>query len=331
MSEREPYLGNKPIPDGSNPSGKQDNWERDMLRKLAFSAITEQRRSRRWGIFFKLMFLVYLVALLYLYLPDGSSGSVPIGNHTALIDISGLISEDSTASADNIASSLKDAFESKGTKGVILRANSPGGSPVQAAYMYDEISRLRKKHPDVPVYAVISDVCASACYYIIAASDKIYANEASLVGSIGVLFDGFGYVELMDKLGIERRLHTAGKNKGIMDPFSPEKKDEVKHLNTMLDEIHQQFISAVKKGRGERLADNPDIYSGLFWSGAKSKELGLIDDFASAGKVAREIIKEEKIVDYSPRQDLFDRLADSFGASVVRNLVPAQQGKSPLR
>ena len=303
---------------------KPEAWERELISKVSLAAITEQRRARRWGIFFKFAFLAYLVALLVVMTPgeDGLKG-MPSSHHTALVDLDGVIATDEAANADNIVTGLREAFENKGTKGVILRLNSPGGSPVQAAYVYDEIRRLRKKYPDIPLYAVVSDICASACYYIASAADRIYANKNSLVGSIGVLMNGFGYVGLMEKLGIERRLLTAGEHKGILDPFSPAREDEVAFVKKLLDEMHQQFIAAVKQGRGDRLKDDPDLFSGLFWTGTRGKQLGLVDDFASASTVAREVIGEEKIVDFTPEGDLFDRLADRFGSAAARTLVPA--------
>jgi len=310
---------------------KNAGWEKDLVNKLAFSAINEQRKSRRWGIFFKFMFLLYITLILILYLPGdgGGKSGLPAGNHTALVELAGVISSDSDASADILVTGMRDALEDKHSKALIIRANSPGGSPVQADYIYNEILRLKKKYPKKPVYAVITDVCASACYYIVAAADKIYANEASLVGSIGVLSDSFGFVGAMEKLGIERRLYTAGKHKGTLDPFSPENADDVKHMNKLLAEVHEQFINAVKAGRGERLKINDDMFSGLFWTGAKAKSMGLVDDFASSSYVAREIVGEEEIVDYTPGQNLLDRLVDRLGASVAGTLLP--QSKLGLR
>ena len=248
-----------------------ETWERDLLDRLAFAAVTEQRRARRWGIFFKLLLFVYLFSLLLVYWPSGLETSVVGKPHTALIKLEGIIAEDAPASADNIISGLRDAFEDKNTRGVILRINSPGGSPVQAGYIHDEIKRLRKKYPKVPLYAVITDLCASGGYYVAAAADRIYADKASVVGSIGVRMGGFGFVDAMRKLGVERRLLTAGKHKGFLDPFLPTKEDEVAHVRVLLEDIHQQFIDVVKEGRGKRLTDDDTIFSGLIWTGPATR------------------------------------------------------------
>jgi len=310
----------------SNPA-----WERKIITDLAFSALKEQRRTRKWGIFFKLAFLVYILVIPFMIMQGSNIGSsVSLGKHTALVDIDGVISSASESSADNIVTGLRDAFEDKGTVGVILRANSPGGSPVQAGYVYDEIVRLREKYPDIPMVAVITDSCASACYYIVSAADEIYANQASIVGSIGVLYDGFGYTGTMEKLGVERRLYTSGENKAILDPFSPAKAEDAAHLKPMLKEIHEQFIAAVKKGRGERLVLNQDVFSGLFWTGSKSVELGLVDGLASTGTVARDIIQQDEIVNFTPREDILNRLTDRFGASLANVIFNEKSGGSPF-
>lgn len=307
-------------------------WERTLLSKLALSALQEQKRNRRWGIFFKLVFIFYLLAIFYVYLPDEDMGTgMTIGKHTALVEITGLISSESHSSADTIITGLRKAFKDKKTAGVIIRANSPGGSPVQAGYIYDEILRLREKYPDTPLYAVVTDMCASACYYIIAAADKIYADKASIVGSIGVLYDGFGYPDLLKKIGVERRLITAGENKGLLDPFSPMNEKDLTHINTVLDGIHQQFITIVKNGRGERLSKDENIFSGLFWLGDKGIELGLVDALASSGKVAREIIGQESIVDYTPKEDLLDRFTGTLGAAIANKMIPTGSAMTPLR
>lgn len=296
-----------------------NEWERGVLEKLAMSAIQEQRRSRRWGIFFKVLTFGYLFIVLFLFMGWISRGdsALSTGKHTALVDLEGIISSNSAASADNIIPSLQAAFKDKSTQGVILRINSPGGSPVQSGYINDEIKRLREKHPTIPLYVVIEDVCASGGYYIAAAADKIYVNKASIVGSIGVLMDGFGFTGAMSKLGVERRLMTAGDNKGFMDPFSPRNQKHEAFTKSLLSEIHQQFISVVKQGRGKRLKDSPEIFSGLFWSGQKSIELGLADEFGSLESVARDVIKAEHIVDFTKHDGLADRLAKRFGAGVA--------------
>ena len=305
-------------------NGQQDRkegWERELLEKLAFASLEESRKTRRWGIFFKIFIAVYLIIVL-LIMQSGTWGEKALASrYTALVDLDGEISAESNANADNIIQGLRDAFEAKAAVGVILQANSPGGSPVQSAYIYDEILRLREKYPDKPLYAVIGDVCASGCYYAVAAADKIYASPASIVGSIGVLMDGFGFVDGMKKLGIERRLLTAGENKGMLDPFSPLDSKARHHAQKMLDEIHGQFIDAVKQGRGDALKPNKEIFSGLFWSGTKAKELGLVDEYGSAGSVARDVIGAEEIVDYTVRENLFHRLAERFGMAMGRSVA----------
>ncbi len=304
------------------PRSDDDNWQRDVVNRLAFAALNEQRRARRWNIFFKSILLAYLFLIFFaLYLPQQGGKPITVGKHTALVDVKGVIAADADASADNIVTGLRAAFEDENTVGVILRINSPGGSPVQAGYVYDEIKRLRKKYPDTKLYAVVSDMCASGGYYIAAAADEIYADKASIVGSIGVLMNGFGFVDSMKKLGVERRLYTAGEHKGMLDPFSPVKPDEVAHVKHMLDTIHQQFIKAVKDGRGDRLKDDPQIFSGLFWTGEEGVKLGLVDGLGSAGYVAREIIKQEKIVDYTPKPDYLERFAERFGMAMADTLA----------
>jgi len=300
---------------------RKEGWERELLEKLAFASLEESRKARRWSIFFKIFIAVYLIIVL-LIMQSGTWGEKALASrYTALVELDGEISAESNANADNIIQGLRDAFEAKATVGVILHANSPGGSPVQSAYIYDEILRLREKYPDKPLYAVIGDVCASGCYYAVAAADKIYASPASIVGSIGVLMDGFGFVDGMKKLGIERRLLTAGENKGMLDPFSPLDSKARHHAQKMLDEIHGQFIDAVKQGRGDALKPNKEIFSGLFWSGTKAKELGLVDEYGSAGSVARDVIGAEEIVDYTVRENLFHRLAERFGMAMGRSVA----------
>lgn len=302
-------------------SEQNNDWERSVLEKLALSAIQEQRRSRRWGIFFKFATFAYLSFILILIMGwIGGESGLTSGKHTALIELEGVISEKSQASADNLIASLQAAFSDKGTQGIVLRINSPGGSPVQAGLVNDEIHRLRASHPNIPIYAVVEDICASGGYYIAVAADKIYVNKASIVGSIGVLMDGFGFTGTMNKLGVERRLLTAGANKGFMDPFSPRNPKHEAFTKLMLEEIHQQFISVVREGRGKRLKESPEIFSGLFWSGQKSIELGLADEIGSLGTVARDVIKAEEVVDFTARDGLADRLAKRFGAGVASAL-----------
>ena len=300
----------------------QQNWERQVLEKLALSAVQEQRRSRHWGIFFKTLGLVYLFAVLLIAM-DWIGPSKAIGSHTALIDIQGEIGAEGEVTADNTISSLQTAFDDKHTKGVILRINSPGGSPVQAGIINDEIRRQRKLHPEIPVYAVVEDICASGGYYIAAAADKVYVDKASIVGSIGVIMDGFGFTGTMQKLGVERRVLTAGENKALLDPFSPVNPAHNAFAKELLNEVHQQFIQVVRDGRGKRLKETPDMFSGLFWTGTKSIELGLADALGSSESVARDVIKEENIVDFTMREGLADRFAKRFGAAMANTLSGA--------
>ncbi len=291
----------------------------EALKQVALAGIEEQRRSRRWTIFFRLaslLLLLLFVILLVAGTAAKNSRLTTAKNYTALLDVKGIIMAGADASADNIIPALQEAFEDKKAKGIILRCNSPGGSPVQSSYIYDEIRRLRKLHKDKPIYAVASDLCASGGYFIISAADKIYANKSSLVGSIGVRMKSFGVVEAMKKIGVESRELTAGKHKAILDPFKPRKPEEEAFIKKMLAETHQHFISAVKAGRGDRLKNDPDIFSGLFWTGKRAKELGLIDGFGSAPFVAREVIKAETIVDFTPKRDFIQRISERVGASM---------------
>ncbi|MCC7412805.1 MAG: S49 family peptidase [Gammaproteobacteria bacterium] len=298
------------------------NAEAIFMREFARAALDEQRRTRRWGIFFKSLFFLYLVALLIASAPSDWL-RISVGQkRTALIEITGLIADDAQASADNVVTGLRAAFEDDRTKGVIVRINSPGGSPVQAGYINDEIFRLREEHPDIPVYAVITDICASGGYYVAAAANEIYADKASIVGSIGVRMDGFGFVEAIDKLGIERRLLTAGEHKGFLDPFEPLKPDEVEHVRGVLEEIHRQFINTVLRGRRDRLLDDEKLFSGFVWTGEQGLRLGLVDALGSASFVAREIIGAEDIVDYTVREDYLARIGRSLGAALAQALSP---------
>jgi protease-4 len=298
------------------------NWERSALEKLARSALDEQRRARHWGIFFKMLTFIYLFVILFLALGVIGGKEVPLpGKHTALVDLNGVIMADSEASAERVNAGLQAAFKNTDAVGVILRVNSPGGSPVQAGQINQEIRRLRALHPKVPVYAVVEDICASGGYYVAAAADKIYVDQASIVGSIGVLMDGFGFTGTMDKLGVERRLLTSGESKGFLDPFSPLVPAQREYAQQMLSEIHQQFIDVVRKGRGGRLKESPELFSGLVWTGARSVDLGLADALGSVDYVAREVLKAEHIVDYTTRESIAERFARRFGATVARTMV----------
>lgn len=302
-----------------NPQSTGPTWEQNLLKDLAFAAIKEQRAKRRWGLLFKLFIVLYLVAFLVLAYSPGKLATVNEA-HTALVDITGVIAADADANADALITGIREAFESKTAKGLILRLNTPGGSPVQSGLVNDEIQRLRAQRPDFPVYAVVQDVCASGGYYIAVAADEIYADKASIVGSIGVRMDSFGLTGLIDKLGVERRSLTAGENKAFLDPFLPMRDQDIDHAQQMLDTIHQQFISVVKEGRGERLSSDEQLFSGLFWSGEQALELGLIDGLAGSGKVARELVGAEDIIDYTPRPNYLDQFTGKLGASIA-NLV----------
>lgn len=298
------------------------NWEHETLEKLAFAALKEQRKARRWGIFFKLLTFAYVTFLLVVLLQwRGDSDVISGGQHTALVQLDGVIDAKGEASAEKITGALQSAFKDKNTQGVILRINSPGGSPVQSGIIYDEVRRLRGVYPNTPLYVVVEDVCASGGYFVAASADKIYVNRASLVGSIGVLMDGFGFTGGMEKLGVERRLLAAGENKGFMDPFSPVDPAQKAYALGMLGDIHQQFIAVVKQGRGKRLKDDPALFSGLIWTGQKSVELGLADGFGSVESVARDVIKAEHIVDYTEKTNPVERIAKRFGAAAAKSFV----------
>lgn len=302
-------------------SGKE-NWHRDLVNRLAFASINEQRRTRRWNIFFKGLLALYLAALLLLYWPaEWPAMDAVGGKHTALVDLKGVISDETEANAETVIEGLQEAFEDDKTAGVILRLNSPGGSPVQSGYIYHEIRRLREKYPEIPLYAVVTDICASGCYYVASAADDIYVDKASIVGSIGVRMDSFGFVDTLKKLGMERRLYTAGENKGFLDPFLPSRPSDVEHVNKLLGDIHEQFKAAVREGRGDRLKQDPELYSGLVWTGEEGLALGLVDAIGSSSFVAREIIGEEDIVDFTQEPDLLERLSDRLGVSLAQALA----------
>jgi len=310
----------------------EGNWERQVIEKLALAALKEQRRSRRWGIFFKLLGFAYLTLLLLIALDWRAQDGLTAGKHTALVEVVGVIDPKGNASADRVTAALQGAFKDKNTQGVVLRINSPGGSPVQAGIIYDEIRRLRGVYPNVPMYAVVEDICASGGYYIAAAADRIYVDKASIVGSIGVVMDGWGFTGTMEKLGVERRVLVSGENKAFLDPFSPVDEKHKKHAESMLDDIHKQFIDVVRKGRGKRLKESSDIFSGLLWTGARSVELGLSDGFGSVDFVAREVIKAEDIVDFTQKENFAERFAKRFGAAMAGAFAKAlAQGQLGVR
>lgn len=298
------------------------------LQRVAHELLRDRRSERRWRVFFRLAWLGVVLAVLWALFVARNHVAAPSGPHTALVEVQGEIAADTDASAERIVSALKSAFEDKGASAIVLRINSPGGSPVQAGIINDEIRRLKSKH-DKPVYAVVEEACASAAYYIAVSADKIYVDKASIVGSIGVLMDGFGFTGLMEKLGVERRLMTAGENKGFLDPFSPQTEKQRAYAQTMLDQIHQQFIVVVKEGRGKRLKDTPDMFSGLFWTGQQAVELGLADQLGNLDYVAREVVQAEDIVDYTRHPNVAERLVKRFGAAIGEGSVQAVRRAVP--
>ena len=306
-------------------SSREPGWERATLEKLAFSALQEQRSARRWKIFFRLAWLVLIAAVAFAALRQASPSASKSTPHTAVVDIKGEIASGAEASAEFVVAAMRSALEDEGSQALVLLINSPGGSPVQAGIINDEIVRLKAKH-NKPIYAVVEETCASAAYYIAAAADDIYVDKASIVGSIGVLMDGFGFTGTMEKLGVERRLLTAGENKGFLDPFSPQTETQRAYAQTMLNQIHQQFIAVVKAGRGDRLKTTADTFSGLFWTGQQAVEMGLADQMGSLDYVAREVVKAEDIIDYTRRDNVAERLAKRFGAALGEGVV--QAGKS---
>lgn len=304
-------------------ASKEDTKAWKLLESTLQASLQEQRRARRWGIFFKSLTFLYLFGAVMIFSPLGGmdSTSRSTGPHTAVIEVRGIIADQQQASADNLVTSLRRAFENENTRGIVMRINSPGGSPVQSGYIYDEIRRLRAEHPDIPLYAVITDLGASGAYYIAAAADEIYADRSSLVGSIGVTAAGFGFVGTLDKLGIERRTYTSGEHKAFLDPFQPEREDERQFWEEVLDNTHQQFIERVKAGRGDRLADNDELFTGLIWNGEQALELGLIDGLGSTSMVARELVGVEKTADFTYRESPFERFTRQLGTTVGNTLA----------
>lgn len=312
------------------PAAAEPNWERSTLEKIAMAAIAEQRQARRWRNGLRLAWLFFVVTLTWFGLQHSTVPSDVTRPHTAVVEIKGEIASDSEASADTIISALRGAFEDEGAQAVVLLINSPGGSPVQAGIINDEIYRLKALYKK-PVYAVVEDSCASAAYYIAVAADQIFVDKASIVGSVGVLMDGFGFTGLMEKVGVERRLMTAGENKGILDPFSPVSEKQKQFTQGMLDAIHQQFISVVRAGRGKRLKETPEMFSGLFWTGDQAVQLGLADQLANLDYVAREVVKAEELIDYTHRDNVAERLVKRFGASVGQAIATSLRNPAPLR
>ncbi len=306
------------------------HWEREAIEKLLLADVRERRAARRWRIFRSLVWMALFAALIWFLVADNLPGTKAALPHTAMVSIKGEIADKGEASAEYVLPALRSALEDSGSKALVILINSPGGSPVQAGLINDEIRRLRALHKK-PIYAVVEETCASAAYYIASAADKIYVDKASIVGSIGVLMDGFGFVGTMEKLGIERRLLTAGDNKGFLDPFSPQSEAQKQHAQTMLNQIHQQFIGVVKKGRGDRLKETPDMFSGLFWTGEQAIQLGLADSLGSLDSVARDVVKAEKLVDYTNKENIAERFAKRFGAAVGGGAVGALRAAPALR
>lgn len=321
-----------PVPDASvkgDPTSRP-GWERVTLEKLAFAALAEQKAARKWKTVVRLSWLAFFVFLVWFAMHRGAPSSSVSTPHTAVVEIKGEIAAGADASAEFVNAALKAAFEDEGAKAVVLLINSPGGSPVQAGMMNDEIVRLKTKHKK-PVYAVVEETCASAAYYIAASADRIYVDKASIVGSIGVLMDGFGFTGVMDKVGVERRLMTAGENKGFLDPFSPQTEKQRAFAQAMLNQIHQQFIAVVKAGRGKRLKETPEMFSGLFWTGQQAIELGLADQLGTLEFVAREVVKAEEIIDYTRRENVAERLAKKFGAAIGGGAIQAFKAMPVIR
>jgi protease-4 len=334
LPPNEPQASASPLPAATKSVAREapasPGWERATLEKLAFAALEEQRAARRWRTFTRLAWLVFLVGMVWLFMHRGAATTDKSTPHTAVVEIKGEIASGADASAEFVGEAMRAAFEDAGSQAVVLLINSPGGSPVQAGMINDEIRRLKAKH-NKPVYVVVEESCASAAYYIAVAADKIYVDKASIVGSIGVLMDGFGFTGLMDKLGVERRLMTAGENKGFLDPFSPQTEKQRAYAQTMLDQIHKQFIDTVKAGRGKRLKETPELFSGLFWSGQQAIELGLADGYGNLDYVAREVVKAEDIIDYTRRDNVAEKLAKRFGAAIGEGAVRALKSVPAIR
>ena len=306
----------------TSQSGSGDGKQaQKIVDRLVFAALKEQTRARRWRVGFMLFFIVYISVVTVVFLTDSGDMGLEVDGdkHTALVKLSGVIASGEAAGAENVIAGLNSAFKHDDTAGIVIEINSPGGSPVQSAYIFDEIMRLKQEHESIPVYAVVVDMAASGGYFVAAAADKIYANQSSLVGSIGVRMDAFGFVEMMKKIGVERRLLVAGENKGLFDPFLPEQSEQKAHLQSMLNEVHGHFIAAVKRGRGDRLVENDDTFSGLIWSGEKALALGLVDAYGTTQSIARELAAED-VVDFTPKAKLLERIADRIGSSAGRGI-----------
>jgi protease-4 len=319
-----------PTPAAAAPAPARPSGIELALERVAGELLRQQRTDRRWRTFFRLAWLGLAIAVAWVLLGQTSTSSAPTTPHTALVEVRGEIDSETEANAEDLVAALKTAFEDAGAQAVVLRINSPGGSPVQSGIINDEIRRLKAKH-DKKVYAVVEEMCASGAYYIAVAADEIYVDKASIVGSIGVLMDGFGFTGLMDKLGVERRLVIAGSNKAMLDPFSPANPQQQALAQAMLDQVHQQFIRVVREGRGQRLKETPETFSGLFWNGEEAVKLGLADHVGNLDFVAREVVKAEEVVDYTPHDNVAERLAKRFGAGVGAGAVRALRELAPMR
>lgn len=316
----------------SSAEGERLQGLETLLQQFGSEMLRQRRSERRWSLGLRLAWFGLVLAVAWaVFTQHGVHAPTPSGPHTALIEVRGEIGDQAEASAENLVASLKSAYEDDAAKGIVMRFNSPGGSPVQAGIVSDEIQRLRKLHPNKKLYAVCEEMCASAAYYMAANADEIYVDKASIVGSIGVLMDGFGFTGLMDKVGVERRLLTAGANKGMLDPFSPVNEKQKAYAEAMLEQIHQQFITVVKRGRGDRLKVDDDTFSGLFWNGEQALSNGLADHYGNLDYVAREVIKAEDVIDYTPQENVAERLAKRFGAAVGAGAVQALHAIGPLR
>ena len=314
----------------ATPASGAGGWERDVLEKLVFASLKEQRAARRWRLYNRLLWTAVVLLVMWVVFFKDTTTKTSTSPHTAVVEIKGEIASGADASAEFVIAAMRSAFEDSGSRAVVLLINSPGGSPVQAGIINDEMTRLKAKYSNKPLYAVVEESCASAAYYIASAADEIFVDKASIVGSIGVLMDGFGFTGVMEKVGVERRLLTAGENKGFLDPFSPMSEQQEEYAHTMLNQIHQQFIGVVKKGRGDKLKQTPEMFSGLFWTGQQAVDMGLADKLGSLDYVAREVVKAEEVIDYTRRDNMAERLAKKFGAAVgagsvqaVRNIAPS--------
>ncbi len=310
-----------------------ERWERQALRDIALEGIRERRLARRWGIFFKLLFFAYLIFVLFAFrgVDFGLTSEATPAEHTAVVKVNGMLLPDGNNSAELITRGLREAFRNEGTRAVVMHINSPGGSPVQASQINDEVRRLKEEYPDIPVYAVAEDMFTSGAYYLAVSADRIFVDQSTMIGSIGVIAQGFGLEEAIEKLGIERRLYTAGESKAFLDPFSPEREEDVQWIQGVLDEVHQQFIDAVRTGRGDNLVENDELFTGLVWTGRRGIELGLADELGSLSYVAREVVGVDTVRDFTPRQNILQQLSGRLGSSIGERIAQMVLGEPGLR